>query len=260
VTRSDPEVRGRWIAAGMLVVVLSGWEAAFRVHLINGLFLPPPSEIGRTIAASLRSGEMISNTGITLGRVLAGLVVGGGAGLIGGWLMGASRRIRAVADPIVAALHPIPKLTLLPLFMVLLGLGEAPRVVVVAAAAFFPVLLNTMAGVRHISPVHFDVARIYGASRWQILRRVVLPGSLPMVLTGIRIAANVAFLSSIAVEMVSANRGLGAQLWLSWQVLRVDLLFGTLVVIALLGVGLNVALRGVARRIAPWLSEREVAV
>ncbi|MDQ3518991.1 MAG: ABC transporter permease subunit, partial [Gemmatimonadota bacterium] len=121
-------------------------------------------------------------------------------------------------------------------------------------------LLSAMAGVRQINQVHFDVARSYGASRRQMLTRVVLPGSLPMVLMGTRLAANVAFLSAIAVEMVSASTGLGAQLWFSWQVLRVDLLFATITVIALLGVGLSAVLRGLARRGAPWLDEREITI
>jgi ABC-type nitrate/sulfonate/bicarbonate transport system permease component len=144
--------------------------------------------------------------------------------------------------------------------MVLLGLGESSRVVVVSLAAFFPMLLNTMSGVRQINRVHFDVARTYGASRWQILTRVVLPGSVPAILTGLRLATNIAFVSAIAVEMVASGRGLGSQVWLAWQVLRVDLLYATLFVIALLGVAINFSLRWIARRGAPWLSEREIAV
>jgi ABC-type nitrate/sulfonate/bicarbonate transport system permease component len=252
-------VRGRWIAAGLACALLAIWEGAFRVGLIAGTFLPPPTAIAVTIGRTMVSGEMPRNVAVTLARVLAGLLLGGSAGLLAGLVIGASRRVRAVADPIVAALHPIPKLTLLPLFIVLLGIGEAPRLVVVSAAAFFPVLLNTMAGVRHINTVHFDAARSYGASRRQILRRVVLPGSIPMVMTGLRIATNVAFLSSIAVEMVSSNRGLGAELWLSWEVMRIELLYATLVVIAIIGVTINVVLRWLTRRLAPWLNEREIA-
>jgi NitT/TauT family transport system permease protein len=255
----SPEVRGRRIAAGLAVALLALWELLSRVGVLPAMFVPAPSEVLAGLARSVRSGEMLASIGATMVRVLAGLGIGGSVGLLAGWVIGGSRRLRAVADPFVAATHPIPKLALLPLLMVFLGIGEAPRVVVVAAASFFPMLLNTMAGVRQISAVHFDVARSFGASRRQVLRRVVLPGSIPMVLTGLRLAANIAFLSAIAVEMVSARTGLGAQVWLSWQVLRIDLLYATLVVIAALGLTLQVTLRWLARRGAPWLTERESA-
>ena len=146
------------------------------------------------------------------------------------------------------------------LLMVFFGLGEVPKILVIAATSFFPMALNAMAGVRQISPVHFDVARSHGASRRQMLRRVVIPGSLPTVLTGVRLATNVALVTTVAVEMIAAQRGLGSQLWLSWQILRVDLLFATLALIALLGVMINRGMRLIARRAAPWLSERELTI
>jgi NitT/TauT family transport system permease protein len=184
-----------------------------------------------------------------------GLLLGAVPGLLLGLAMGGSPRLRAIVDPFVAAIHPMPKLALLPLLMVLLGIGEAPRIVVIAIAAFFPMLLSAMAGVRQISPVHFEVARNYGASPHQVFLRVALPGSLPMVLTGLRLAANVSLLLAIAVEIASAQLGLGALVWLSWQVLRVELLYATLVVTALFGIGINVLLQWVARRLVPWLPE-----
>ena len=254
------EIRGRLIAALLALALIGVWEVLARTHLISGTFLPAPSVILRTLADGVLSGEMLRALRVTLLRVLGGLVLGGSAGLVLGLAMGSSRSIRLVADPVIAALHPVPKLALLPLFMMFFGLGESSKIIVVAAAAFFPMLLSAMAGVRQINQVHFDVARSYGASRRQMLTRVVLPGSLPMVLMGTRLAANVAFLSAIAVEMVSASTGLGAQLWFSWQVLRVDLLFATITVIALLGVGLSAVLRGLARRGAPWLDEREITI
>jgi NitT/TauT family transport system permease protein len=157
-----------------------------------------------------------------------------------------------VADPFVAALHPIPKLALLPLFMVLLGVGEAPKVFLVAVAAFFPMLINTTAGVRQINPMHFDLARNYGAGMVRVLGRVVLPGSLPLILAGFRLSANLALVITIAVEMISSEVGLGALVWLSWQLLRVELLYATLVVTALLGIGLSFSLERLERRLAPW--------
>lgn len=248
------------IAALIAFALFALWEAAARAALLESTFIPAPSAIARALGDGVRHGELTSHLLVTLGRVGAGLALGGGAGFLLGLTLGAFRRARAVADPFVAAVHPIPKLALLPILMLLLGLGEWPKVVVIAAASFFPMLLNTIAGVRQINGVHFDVARVYGASRRQLLTRVIFPGSVPMALTGLRLAANVAFLSAIAVEMVYSQRGLGALIWLSWQVLRVDSLYATLAVIAIVGIVLNAVLQWAARRGAPWLSERELTV
>lgn len=250
----------RVLAALIAVGIFGLWEVASRAELLHSAFVPAPSAIAGALGDSVRRGELTSHLLATLSRVAAGLALGGGAGFLLGLTLGAFRRARAVMDPFVAAVHPIPKLALLPLLMLLLGLGEWPKIVVIAAASFFPMLLNTIAGVRQINGVHFDVARVYGASRLQLLTRVMFPGSVPMVLTGLRLAANVAFLSAIAVEMVYSQRGLGALIWLSWQVLRVDALYATLAVIALVGIVLNAVLQWAARRGAPWLSERELTV
>ncbi|MFN0181268.1 MAG: ABC transporter permease [Gemmatimonadales bacterium] len=248
-----------WQAAVLVATVLLGWEFVIRLGWYRGIFLPAPSAIVRALGAALVDGTMTPHLMATLGRVGGGLAAGATLGLVLGFAMGRSSLLRATLDPLVAAAHPIPKLALLPLFIVLLGIGETPKVVVVAAAAFFPMLINTMAGVRQISPVYFDVARNYGASSWQLVRRVLVPGSVPLVVTGFRLSANVAFLSAVAVEMVMAQTGLGSLLWMSWQVLRVEQLYATLFVIALIGSSLNATLNWAAWRTAPWLSDHHQA-
>ncbi|MEP7343799.1 MAG: ABC transporter permease [Gemmatimonadaceae bacterium] len=247
-------------ALAIVVVVVALWELAVRTRLMTGLFVPAPSEILRELVRGLWGGSLLAALRATAFRVGSGLLIGGVAGALLGLAMGASRRLGRILNPMVAAVHPIPKLALLPLFMVYFGLGETPKVIVVSAAAFFPMLLSTMAGVRHIAGVHFDAARTYGASRRQLITRVVIPGSVPMMLSGLRLAANIAFLSGIAVEMVAAKNGLGAEVWLSWQVLRLDALFATLVVIAAVGVTVNTMLRWLSRRVAPWLTARELTI
>jgi len=245
----------RWIAAGIAIGLLVLWETLSRAGVLSRTFVPAPTSIVRTLVAETASGVLPLHLGATLMRMVPGLLTGGLAGLVLGLAMGWSRRMRGVVDPFIAAMHPVPKLALLPLFMVLLGLGETPRIVVVALACFFPMLLSAMAGVRQISPVHFEIAKNYGASRAQMLMRVVLPGSLPMVLTGIRLAANAALVLSIAVEIASATTGLGSLVWLSWQVFRVELLYATIIITAVLGISINALLQWSARRLVPWLSE-----
>jgi len=206
------------------------------------------------LARELATGKLATHLSATLSRLLGGLALGGGAGLLLGLAMGWSRRLRGALNPVIAGIHPIPKIALFPLLIVWFGVGEQSKVVAVAVGSFFPMLINTMGGVRNINPVHLDLARNSGAHTGQLFRRVLFPGSLPMVLTGLRVAANVAFVSTIGVEMVAAKNGLGSMLWLSWQLFRIDQLYATLVVIAIIGICLTSLIRWLGERMAPWLT------
>jgi NitT/TauT family transport system permease protein len=253
----EPEVR-RSIEAGLMVPVLVAigllvvWELLSRLGVLRPVLFSSPVVIGRTLVQSFASGEMTTNTLATLARTMAGMALGAIPGLLLGLAMGWSGVLRRALDPIFAAFHPIPKIAILPLLMIFLGIGESSRIAVAAVAAFFPMLINTMAGVRAINPIYFEVAENYGASRYRLFSRVVLPASLPVVFSGLRLAANVTLLVTIAAEIIMADRGLGALVWRSWQTMRVELLYATLVVIAALGIGLTGGLRLLRRALIPW--------
>ena len=168
-----------------------------------------------------------------MSRMIPGLLLGAVPGLLLGLAMGWSRALRRALDPILMAIHPIPKIAILPLLMIFFGIGEASRIAVASVAAFFPMLISTMAGVQQINPIYFEVARNYGASPFKLFTRVILPGSLPLALSGLRLAANVTLLVTIAAEIVMADRGLGSLVWLAWETLRIELLYATLTVVSL---------------------------
>jgi NitT/TauT family transport system permease protein len=247
----------RWSARFFLVWIgiLGVLELLVRTRVVTGLFLPAPSSVMVSIGEMLANGSLPANLGSTLSRIVMGLAGGAGAGVALGLAMGASRRVRRVIDPVVAALHPIPRLAFFPLIIVLLGVGETSKLAAVSLGAFFPMLLNTVAGVRGMNPVHLELARNFGASRRQMFLHVLLPGSMPLMLTGLRLSANAAFHSTIGVEMVGSRTGLGAMLWLSWQTFRIDHLYAILVVIAAIGIGLATLIRWVTQRSAPWMAE-----
>ena len=253
----EPDVR-RSSDAGLLIPVLVAvgllitWEVLSRLGVLRPVLFSSPLVIGKTLIRSFASGEMTGHMLATLARTTAGLALGAIPGLLLGLAMGWSGGLRRALDPILAALHPIPKIAILPLLMIFLGIGEASRIAVASVAAFFPMLINTMAGVRAINPLYFEVAQNYGASRYRLFSRVVLPACLPMVFSGLRLAANVTLLVTIGAEIVMADRGLGALVWLAWETLRVELLYATLVVIAALGIGLTGGLRLVRRAVVPW--------
>jgi NitT/TauT family transport system permease protein len=240
----------------MFVAGLLLWEALARFGAISVFYFPPPSKVAHTLADLTTSGELFAQLRVTLMRMVPGLLLGGLPGLAVGLAMGWSARFRGVVDPVVAAVHPIPKMSILPLVLVIFGIGETSKIVLIGLATFFPMAINAMAGVRQISPIHFEVAENYGAGPLKVLWRVVLPGSLPMTLSGLRLALNMAFHVTIATEIVAATTGLGALLWLSWEVLRVHLMLATLVVIAALGISFNLIVQGLARRLVPWQPDR----
>jgi len=244
----------RWGPLLSAAGVLTFWELLSRAGLISPLFFPPPSAIAVQLVGMLREGALLTDTAITVARVLVGFVLGAGAGMLIGLAMGVSPRIGAQLDPWVAALHPTPKIAVLPLILVIFGIGEASKVSLAALGAFFPMLINTVAGVRQISPIYFEVARSYGAGRWQLFTRVVLPGSLPLILAGARISINVALMLTIAAELVAAQRGLGQVIWFAWQTLRIEQVYAGLFVTAVLGILLSYGLERFSRWVMPWRS------
>jgi ABC-type nitrate/sulfonate/bicarbonate transport system permease component len=260
VKKKEPRAWGVERGSLLLVVLilLGIWELSYRAGAISGLFFPAPSIILETFSRLIKNGKLAKHLYPTLVRVLLGFVIGGGAGTMVGLVMGWSARLRVFFDPLIAAAHPIPKIATLPLIMVLLGIGESSRIAVIAVATFFPMLINTMAGVRQIPTIHFDVARNYGATPLKTFTRVIWPGSLPMILTGVRLALNIALLIAIAVEMVASQEGLGAMIWLAWQTLRTEELYVSLLVISILGILFNLLLQRVTDYLVPWRRDQEM--
>jgi len=231
---------------------LIGWEIAAQAGWISDLFFPAPTLIVVTLVEMLGSGDFWISICMTLYRLIAGVAAGAGVGLVLGWLMGAERPVRVALDPIVAVLHPMPKLAIFPIFLIIFGIGETSRITLIALAAFFPMLLNTLAGVQQIDRAYWEVATNYGAGWKAMLLQVVVPGSLPMALTGLRLALNNALVVAIAIEMLSAHKGLGAHLWMAWQTLRTEELYATLILIGMLGLAFNGMVQTMTRRLLPW--------
>jgi len=247
-----------WLPAFIAVFIVLFWEWQVRRGGLSALFFPAPSSIIITLKKLITNGEMTKNLGATLFRVFVGFLLGGLPGLVLGLIMGWSQRMRTIIDPFVAATHPMPKIAILPLILIIFGIGELSKVIAIAVAAFFPMLINTMAGVRQISPIYFEVAQNYGANQIKVFTRVVIPGSLFMIFTGIRLALNISLLIAIAVELVIAKKGLGAMIWFAWETLQTEVLFASLLMISVLGIVLNFTLQYIALHIIPWHEKLEV--
>ncbi len=249
-----------WLPVLFVVAVLLFWQWLSMTGRISPLFFPAPSTILSTLWEMIIDGTLWPHLKATIIRLFTGFLIGGTAGLLLGLGMGWSQRLRTIVDPLIAAVHPIPKIAIFPLIMIIFGIGESSKIVAIAIAAFFPMLINSMAGVQQLNPVYFEVTQNYGANQWKTFSRVVFPGSLPSILTGIRLAINMSMVIAIAVELLAAKEGLGVVIWFSWQTLRIEELYASLVVIGLLGVGINLFLQNLTHRMTPWsqdLSERQ---
>ncbi len=253
-----PADGSRWLWLAMPAAALCAWELAARLGLVSVLFFPAPSMIARTFCRLVVSGELPANTGIMLLRLLSGFVLGAVPGLCLGLLMGWLRPLRRLLDPVVAAFHPAPKMALLPIFMIILGLGEAPKLAIIALGAFFPMLISSMAGVRQIKPIYFEVAANYNASPLRVFTHVVVPGSLPLILAGVRLGFNSALHIVVAVELLTARRGLGAMIWFAWETMRTEELYAAVAVTVFLGVAFNALLKRTMPRLVPWQVELRV--
>jgi NitT/TauT family transport system permease protein len=235
-----------------LLGILLLWELCGRVGFLNPLFFPVPSLIIAAFFTMLVDGEIQANLSVTLFRVFTGFLIGTIPGIAIGLLMGASEKIRLLLDPIVAAIYPIPKLAIFPLFMIIFGIGELSKIMAVAIGCFFLVLINAMAGVRNINKVYSDVAKNYGAKKRQLFTRVILPASLPMIFTGIRLALGTSLIVVVGVEFVSANYGIGALIWNAWETFEIEKLYVGIFLCAILGILFTAVLKWAEVRITPW--------
>jgi len=233
-------------------LLLAIWEFVARIHLVDVRFFPPPSSIARTFWDLLVSGELEINTAMSLSRVVIGFVLGAVPGVLLGVCMGLFPMVRAAAKSIIAVTYPIPKLAILPLILLIFGLGETSKYVVIAIAVFFPVAINTMVGVLGIEKIYVDVGRNFGASKLMFFGAIALRGAMPTIMAGMRIAWSTALLLIVAAEFVGADTGLGAMIWRAWQVFAIEEMYAGLIVIALLGYLSFILLDWIERRVVPW--------
>ncbi len=252
----DESMRDRLLGFGAPVLLLALWELFARFHLIDTRFFPAPSSIFGTLVTLTRSGELPTNTMVSLTRLFFGIVIGGVPALILGLAMGLYRPIRATIDPMIAATYPIPKSAILPLILLIFGLGESSKIAMVAIGMFYPVVINTAVGVRQIDRIYLDVGKNFGANRWETFRTIAFPGALPFIMSGVKIGVGLGLILIAIAEMVGAQSGLGFMLWNAWQILQVNTMYVGLVMIALIGFLLSVILNEVERLLIPSKSER----
>jgi taurine transport system permease protein len=247
------------LSVGLLLLL---WWAITALGLVAPLFLPPPQVVlQKLILIASPQGFMDAtlwqHLGASLARMLVALFFAALIGIPVGIAMGLSPAIRGLLDPLIELYRPVPPLAYLPLMVIWFGIGETSKILLIYLAIFAPVTLSTLAGVKNAQQVRIRAAQALGASRWQLLRFVILPGALPEILTGLRIGLGVGWSTLVAAELIAATRGLGFMVQSAGEFLATDVVLAGIAVIALIAFGLELGLRALQRRLTPWNGEQQ---
>jgi ABC-type nitrate/sulfonate/bicarbonate transport system permease component len=274
----------RTLAFGFPALVLVVWQFAGDYGLINPTWFPQPTRIAAGLWDMIVRYDRFSETSLigrpwlipevfaadgmagvrkllseshvlaTVGRVFAGFVLGAIPGILLGVVMGMNQTVRLMLDTTLSAIYVLPKIAIFPIVMLMFSdpFGEGPKIVVVALAVFILMTINTMAGVRGIDRVYLMAGRNYGANGWQMMRHVIIPGAMPVIFAGLRIALGTAMIVIISVEFLRAKQGVGYITFYYWEVLNPEKMYAGLVVVMMLGVALTYGLQWLQRRLMPW--------
>ncbi len=234
------------------IAFLLVWEAVVRLGDVNQLLVPAPASVLRTMFDMTIDGRLPWAITVSLYRVLQGFIYGSLLGIGLGLLVGWFRPFEDAVDPLVGAIYPIPKSALFPLFILWFGLGETSKVMTIMIGVVFLVLINTVTGVKAIDPVLLKAARDLGANRRQIFMKVVIPGALPNIFTGLRLGAGMALILVFITEIEATKAGLGYLLWESYQLLLVKQVFGCTIAFGILGIVITWMLQWLERALCPW--------
>jgi NitT/TauT family transport system permease protein len=240
----------RLARAGLLIAIVVLWQLAS----LRGLpeYLLSPLEILKHFTAALGSRELYQDALASLMRALPGFAIGTLAGVLLGLAAGISRNFEEMLSPLVFLTYPVPKIVMLPVFMLWFGIGDLSKVLIIALACFYPSFINAYYGARATRRILVWSARNMGASEAEIFRRVVLPGALPQIFAGLRVALALSFIVMFAAEMINARSGLGHLIREAEASLRFDLMYVSLVAIAILGYAGDRLIRFLRGYFLPW--------
>jgi sulfonate transport system permease protein len=241
--------QSRWLSPAIFLVL---WELGSRSGLIPERTLAAPSAVLVTLFRMIASGELPSNLLVSALRVVIGLAIGVSVGLVLALVAGLSRTGEATVDPLMQIKRTIPTLALTPLFIVWFGIGETPKVALIAFASIFPIYLNLYSGIRGVDVRLIEGARSFGLSRSELVRHVILPGALPSLLVGLRYSLSVSILVLVVAEQINASAGLGYLINNARDFMRTDIIVVCLIVYAVLGLSADWLVRIIEQRALVW--------
>ncbi|MFZ6848535.1 ABC transporter permease [Undibacterium sp. RuRC25W] len=265
------KLKWREMGSGLVVpiILIAVWQFVTAMEWVNPQVLPSPWAVLKKwleYASPLTpydpaagswmmwvfSGELLRDTMGTMYRVIIGFVVGAGLALPLGLVMGSSSRVYAWFNPLLQVLRPIPPIAYIPLSILWFGLGNPPAIFLISIGAFFPVLMNTIAGVHHVDSIYIRAARNLGASQSTMFIRVILPAAVPYILSGVRIGIGTAFIVVIVSEMIAVNNGLGFRILEAREYFWSDKIIAGMISIGMLGLAIDVAMNKLNKHLLRW--------
>lgn len=243
-----------------LVAVISAWEALVVIRQIPPIYLPAPTFIAETFVQLVQDPGFLGHLTATLRRIFLGFLLGASLGVLVGLLMGRWRAVQAIADTFISMLYPLPKIALIPLLIVWLGLGDSYKIAISALSAFFPVVISTYVSIGQVDYRLLKAARDLGCTGSRLYRRVILPAALPGIMGGVRLGLGVSIILVIGAEMVGGNLGIGYLLIFAGQVLQINRVFAILVVLTIIGYVLLKGEQVIENLLMPWRHSRDGGV
>lgn len=240
----------KYTASPLALLLL--WEILTRASVLDARFFPPPSAIFYHLFFVSPKEGIFGDILASLYRITIGYSIGCSLGMALGVGMGLSARTRWLLYPLVAITYPIPKIAIFPLIMLIFGIGELSKIVVVIIGCFFLVLMNTLRGVDSMAAIYNDVARVYRISRLNYIFKIVVPAALPSVFTGLKLAVGYSLVIVVAAEFSGAEQGIGYLIWQSWETFSIKSMYAGLFVIGAFGFLFSYSLDGLERRLIPW--------
>ena len=250
--RTRLDMKDRLLTFISPIILLIAWELLVRTGVLDARFFPAPSEVFGRLIELLEDGTLITATALTLRRLIVGFLLAVVPAVVVGVLMGINRTTRLILSPLIASIYPIPKIALVPMVVILFGIGETSKYVIVIISVFFLVVINTVAGVMNVDSRYFDIARNNGARGWTLVRTVAIPAALPNILTGINLGLGFALTVIVGTELLLPQGGLGAMIWEGYLLYDIPTIFAVLIVVALLGWLFTVAVAELEHQLVPW--------
>ncbi len=242
----------RLIAVATFAVLLVVWIVGSRTGFISSLVLPAPGEVASAFAYLWTSGQLWEHLSASLGRLISGYVLGTVLGVTVGFAIALFAPVRASLAPLVAAIFPIPKIALLPLFIIWFGIGEASKIGLILFGTFFPTVIATYGGVDNVDRNLIRMGQSFGLSRLSIARKILLPGALPAILSGMRITAAIAIILIVAAELIAAQRGIGAFIQMAGSLFAIDQLIAGVLILSVLGLTFSWLITLLERWLLRW--------
>ncbi|BAZ37033.1 binding-protein-dependent transport systems inner membrane component [Calothrix sp. NIES-4101] len=234
------------------ILILIVWELLAQTGILSSRILPPPSGVVITAMKLAISGELFRNIGISAARAITGLLIGGGIGLILGFINGVFPLAETLFDTSVQMIRNIPNLALIPLVILWFGIGDVARLFLTSLGVFFPMYINTFYGIRNVDRGLIEMGQVYGLTSKELLTQIIIPGSLSSILVGLRFALGIMWLTLIVAETIAADSGIGYMAMNAREFMQTDVVVLSLILYALLGKLADTAARALEAKFLAW--------